>query len=194
MKAALTIVFNANREISPIGTSAANSGDILKPKTAKNSSETLCTKIRIREIGKSLTFLGANVCTLSEKQWERRIKLKHIIGEAQPEFIIFIETNLEKNWNPYPQIYDGFRTKNDKNCGVMILAKKDLFSHIIDSWENKGLYVFSKKLGIYVIGLYTPYYNDFEQGKKLLEKWSENKKWISFSDNEHMIKKICELW
>jgi len=188
----LIIVFSINYNISDIGLPTTNNRNLLKSRNVQNQKEKSYAKVNIREIGKTILLLGSNVCTITERQYERKIRLKRVIGEAQADFIILIETNLEADWNPYPQIYDEFRTENSKNCGVLILAKKILLPILVDKWENKGLCIFSKILGITIIGIYTPYHNDFEIGKKLIIKWIEKKKWIAFGDNEHMIKQFAK--
>lgn len=191
--AAVIAIFDNKSTNLIIGHSTANNKENEKSNEVQSQEEPLYAKRMVKEIGKSITFLGANVCTISEKQLERRIKLKGIIGEKQPEIVIFVETNLQSDWNPYPQIYADFRTENHKNCGVFMLIKKDLVPYLITKWENKGLCVFVEKLGLHVIGIYTPYYDDFENGMNMLKNLTENKKWIAFGDHEHMIKRFANF-
>jgi len=191
LKPAPIIAFNNKNFISAIGLSTPNNGKNTKSNIVQNISEKLFTKIKIKEIGHTLTLLGSNVCTISDKQFYRRIVLKRIFGEAQPDIIILVETNLESLWNPYPAIYSDFKTQNNKNCGVLILAKKDLLPCLVDVWENKGICISLEKIGTRVIGLYTPYYADYKTGEKMLMKWKEKNKWIAFGDHENMIKKFA---
>jgi len=149
--------------------------------------------IKVREIGKNLLVFGANVCTISENQQMRRVKLKSEIGTIQPDVVLLVETNLSTNWNPYPKLYESFRTIDSINCGVLILIKRQLKPQQIDCWSNKGLCVELVTLNIFIIGLYTPNFTDVNFGKQLLEKWTKNRRWLVFADHERYVHSCASL-
>eukprot|EP01022_Parablepharisma_sp_SALTPOND_P027578 TRINITY_DN669_c0_g2_i12.p2 TRINITY_DN669_c0_g2~~TRINITY_DN669_c0_g2_i12.p2 ORF type:complete len:842 (+),score=43.29 TRINITY_DN669_c0_g2_i12:2490-5015(+) len=111
----------------------------------------------------------------------------------QPEIAIFVETNLREDWNPFSQVYTAFRTPDNENRGVLILAKSELKPKLQHIWEDKGLCVELICLRLLIIGLYTPYYKDMVKGKDILASWTENKKWIAFGDHENMVTKFAKF-
>lgn len=151
-------------------------------------------KIKIKEIGPNLKILGANVCSVTKHQIFRRFLLKNMLGTLQPDIAIFLETNLEEDWNCLPSIYTSFRTDNDKNCGVLILVKHFLGPFLANKFVNKGLCVKLSLLNINIIGLYTPYYSDIFDLKNIFKTWTYNQKFLVFGDHEkytEIFTKLC---
>lgn len=150
-------------------------------------------RIKLKPIGPNLSILCANVCSISNNQSHRRFKLQTIIGHSQPDISILIETNLTSNWNPYPQLYSCFRTKDDINCGILILVKSCFSPKLLTDYTNKALCIELSTINMLVIGVYTPKYTDINLGLNLLKSWIKNKHWIAFSDNEGYISKFAAI-
>eukprot|EP01022_Parablepharisma_sp_SALTPOND_P013143 TRINITY_DN1733_c0_g1_i8.p1 TRINITY_DN1733_c0_g1~~TRINITY_DN1733_c0_g1_i8.p1 ORF type:complete len:935 (-),score=38.42 TRINITY_DN1733_c0_g1_i8:21-2825(-) len=137
-----------------------------------------------------LTIWGANVCSLSgnsQASYERRIRLQLLINSVHPDVVVLVETNLENDWNPLPNLYDSFRTCNNKAGGVLILAKKELNPFQLNTWENHGLMVNCIPAKLSIIGMYTPYYKTLNASKKILDSWTKKGRWLVFADNERWI-------
>eukprot|EP01022_Parablepharisma_sp_SALTPOND_P018763 TRINITY_DN310_c1_g1_i2.p1 TRINITY_DN310_c1_g1~~TRINITY_DN310_c1_g1_i2.p1 ORF type:complete len:978 (+),score=36.60 TRINITY_DN310_c1_g1_i2:1926-4859(+) len=147
-------------------------------------------EIEINNTQKELTILGANVCSISGKSqvsYDRRKKLSEIILSLQPEIIILVETNLEDEWNPFPNLYDSFRTNDNKAGGILILTKKGLNSFKLCTWENHGLMVNCISASLFIIGMYTPYRKTLNASKEILDAWTKKGRWLVFADNESWI-------
>lgn len=149
-------------------------------------------QVKIKKITPNLSVFGANVRTISERQYQRRLKLKARVGIIQPDIVILVETNLISDWNPYPVLYSSFRTYNNPNCGVLILAKKNLQPKIIDSWDNKGICVELTAVNLTIVGIYTPYTNDISFASEVLNRWTNNKRWVAFGDHEKFVKNFAK--
>jgi len=159
----------------------------------KNDFSTIKSRCKIKTIGPNLSIYCANVCSITKNQLLRRLKIQTIIGNAQPDIVILLETNLIDNWNPFPALYSAFRTQDDPNCGVLILIKSQLSPTLLASWSNKSLCLEISKLNLIVIGLYTPKLEDVSLGLNLLKTWTNGRRWIAFSDNENHVSEFANI-
>lgn len=61
--------------------------------SGKNINSTHC-KIKVKNAGPHLNIIGANVRSISQHQYYRRLQIKAMLGKLQPDLAIFVETNL----------------------------------------------------------------------------------------------------
>eukprot|EP01022_Parablepharisma_sp_SALTPOND_P015644 TRINITY_DN2234_c0_g1_i15.p1 TRINITY_DN2234_c0_g1~~TRINITY_DN2234_c0_g1_i15.p1 ORF type:complete len:917 (-),score=74.23 TRINITY_DN2234_c0_g1_i15:578-3328(-) len=125
----------------------------------------------------------------------RSLKLKQQIVKELPDVVVWVETNLEEDWNPNEMLYQSFRTENAKDGGVCIIVKKQLCPVFFESWSKYALAVKCDATGLCILGLYTPYKELEGNVLEFVERHRSgtNTKWLAFGDHEGEVSKFANL-